>query len=64
MDRLTFLKKAQQMAYEQIEATSCLSDREWADYQYEIREEAMNEDEALAKKTKEILEDAAFDFDG
>ena len=63
MDRLTFLQKAREMACEQIEASSCMSEKEWAEYQFEIQEEAMNEEQALAKKTKEILEDAAFDFD-
>ena len=57
MDRLTFLKKARQLANEQVEASSCLTDKEFAELQQ------MNEEEALTKKAKSILEDAAFDID-
>lgn len=57
MDRLTFLEKARQLACEQIEASSCLTDKEFAELQ------EMDEEQALCKKAKEILEDAAVEID-
>ena len=63
MNRLTFLEKARQLACEQVVSSSALTDKEFADIQNEIQEEAINEDEALCQKAKVILEDAAFDMD-
>lgn len=57
MDRLTFLEKACQLAREQIEASSCLSEKEFAELQ------EMDEEKALCQKAKAILEDAAFEID-
>lgn len=62
MDRLTFLEKACRLACEQVEASSCLTDADFADIQNEIQNEAMNEEEALTQKAKVILEDAASDM--
>ena len=60
MDRKTFLEKARQLACEQVVASSCLTEKDYADIQFEIENEAMNEEEALEQKAKVILEDAAF----
>lgn len=59
MDRLQFLEKACQLAHEQIEASSCLTDKEFA----EILETDDSLEIALYKKAKEILEDAVFEMD-
>lgn len=63
MTRLEFLGKARQLACEQVEASSCLTENEYADIQNEIQNEAMNEEEALYQKAQVILEDAARDLD-
>jgi hypothetical protein len=63
MDRKTFLEKARQIACEQVVSSSALTDSDFADIQYEIQNEAMNEEEALSQKAKVILEDAALDIE-
>lgn len=63
MERLEFLKKARQLACEQIVSSSALTDSEYADIQNAIQNEAMNEEEAINQKAKVILEDASFDIE-
>ncbi len=63
MDRKAFLEKARQLACEQVVASSCLPEKEYADIQEEIQNEEMNEEEALYKKARVILEEAAFEID-
>ena len=63
MDRLTFLQKARQLACEQVEASSCLTEVEFADIQSEIQNKAMNEEEAISQKARVILEDAALEIE-
>jgi len=60
MDRLEFLNKAQQLAHEQIESSSCENDVDWKGHQKDIEERGL--DSVLYEKTKEILEDAAGDI--
>ena len=64
MNRLAFLEKARQLACDQIVSSSALTDSEYADIQEDIQNnEEMNEEEALYKKAKGILEDAAFEME-
>ncbi len=56
MERLEFLEKARQLAHEQIESSSCLPDFEFA----ELSE--LDEEVALYKKAKSILEEAVDDI--
>ena len=57
MTRLVFLKKARQIAYQQVSDSSCLTDKEFKD----IMESDDTEEVALYRKASEILTDASHD---
>jgi len=57
MKRLEFLKKARQIACQQVSNSSCLTDEEFED----IMESNEVEEVALYRMAKSILEDAAYD---
>ena len=57
MTRLVFLKKARQIACQQVSDSSCLTDKEFKD----IMESDDTEEVALYRKASEILIDASHD---
>lgn len=55
MERLDFLRKARQLAHEQIESSSCESDEQWKIHKKAV---AKNKELALHEKARKIFEDA------
>ncbi len=57
MDRLEMMRKAVQLAKEQIDGIACLSDANYANLQ------ELTDEKAVEKLAKEFLEDAAIEMD-
>ena len=60
MERLDFLRKARQIASEQIKSSSCEGDVDW---EIHTKAVAKNKELALYEKARKILEDAASDIE-